>query len=236
MSTAPQKLKFLVEIVGDVICPFCFIGSRNLQSGIELYRSSLTSEENHCTRIEICHIPYFLNPDIQIPAEPPINFDTDTLTMLRAQGQSCEPPINFEAIGGTMYPSIDALCLSHIAAKQEEGGVNDGLQQRIMESLYCSFFEEGANIGDLSLLRGIGLDQGLPEAGLSALGSEDLRQEVQRLEGDKRFLHRATGSPLFQLKLKGVPLPTGKVKLQGVQPPSIFPRAFDHLKVLLEQQ
>lgn len=58
-----------IDIVADIVCPWCFIGKRRLEMAIAMLR-----EENPDFRYETRWRPFFLNPDTPPAGEPYLPF------------------------------------------------------------------------------------------------------------------------------------------------------------------
>ena len=54
-----------IDVVSDVVCPWCFIGKRNLDRALELWRA----ERSDCD-VTVRWRPFFLNPDTPESGEP----------------------------------------------------------------------------------------------------------------------------------------------------------------------
>ena len=58
-------MKLTVDVVSDVVCPWCFIGKRHLDAALELWR-----EEQPACEVTVHWRPFFLNPDTPEAGEP----------------------------------------------------------------------------------------------------------------------------------------------------------------------
>ena len=58
-------MKMSVDVVSDVVCPWCFIGKRNLDAALEAWRA----EQPDC-EVTVQWRPFFLNPDTPEAGEP----------------------------------------------------------------------------------------------------------------------------------------------------------------------
>ena len=58
-------MELAIDIVSDVVCPWCFIGKRRLEAALERLR---TDRPDIAPRIR--WLPYFLNPDTPVEGEP----------------------------------------------------------------------------------------------------------------------------------------------------------------------
>ncbi|MCX7149287.1 MAG: DsbA family protein, partial [Rhodocyclales bacterium] len=54
-----------IDVVSDVVCPWCFIGKRHLDRALHLWRA----EQPQCAVAVRWH-PFFLNPDTPESGEP----------------------------------------------------------------------------------------------------------------------------------------------------------------------
>ncbi len=58
-------MKLTIDVVSDVVCPWCFIGKRHLDRALELWR-----EEQPACEVTVHWRPFFLNPDTPEAGEP----------------------------------------------------------------------------------------------------------------------------------------------------------------------
>ncbi len=58
-------MKLTIDVVSDVVCPWCFIGKRHLDAALELWR-----EEQPACEVTVHWRPFFLNPDTPAAGEP----------------------------------------------------------------------------------------------------------------------------------------------------------------------
>ena len=58
-------MKLTIDVVSDVVCPWCFIGKRHLDRALELWR-----EEQPDCAVTVRWRPFFLNPDTPRAGEP----------------------------------------------------------------------------------------------------------------------------------------------------------------------
>lgn len=248
------------EVVADLACPFCFIGATKLMEALESRGSwagwPLRSEaiaDADCAgatmRVEVKFVPFFLNPDLEVPADGMEFSDymreagkvgdvhnegnaAETVTQLRSMAATCAPPLEMACLGegNKVRPTLDALAAALVIAPRCPCG--NLAAAATMMALFRANFEDGANIADAQVLRDVlaVTAPGLSESDCRDIGSEGVREELRQMESSARFLHRAQGVPLFRMKVEGVPLPDGRVVCPtGVQQPETFGRVFDHL-------
>ena len=58
-------MKLTIDVVSDVVCPWCFIGKRHLDRALESWR-----EEQAACEVTVHWRPFFLNPDTPEAGEP----------------------------------------------------------------------------------------------------------------------------------------------------------------------
>ncbi|MGF1923212.1 MAG: DsbA family oxidoreductase [Bacteroidia bacterium] len=201
-----------IEIWSDVMCPFCYIGKRHLESAMETLPFS--------NEIEIEWKSYQLNPEYH-------NSTNESLYdyLARAKGMSVEQAkqltgnvlemakaagllIDFER--SVPANSFDAHRFLHFAKSK-------GLQNEAEEALFHAHFIEGKDVADKDSLVAIGESLGLAvEEIKQVLASDDFTEAVQY-----------DGYESQQIGIKGVPyfVFDRKYALSGAQPVETFKSA-----------
>lgn len=169
-----------VEVIADLICPFCFLGKRRLDTAMRAVQGPS----------EVSWYPYQLNPDM--PAEG-MSFDAylarrfgnpaniqPVLDTLTAEGQRENIEFRFDKI--THVPNtLPAHQLMHLAETEGKD------QSALAESLLTAFFERGANIGDTNVLASIAAEHGLDRDAIAqAVDDHQIRQIVLSREAQVR--------------------------------------------------
>lgn len=201
-----------IDVFFDPICPWCFIGKRRLQRALGL-RSAISAT--------LTWRPFMLNPEMP-PAGMERNaylinkFGTESrvrrlLGALEATGQSEEIAFQFDRIHHTPN-TVNAHRLVHYAGEF-------GLAESVVERLYCAYFQEGRDIGDLDELCAIGRSVSLESSSLDAY--LDSSTDVSWVREQNSLAHRmgVNGVPCF--------LVDGELALQGAQPPEVLARLLD---------
>jgi predicted DsbA family dithiol-disulfide isomerase len=182
-----------VDVVSDVVCPWCYIGKRKLERALAELRAREPG-----IGIAVRWHPFELNPDL--PAEGILRTDylkakfgaeraTEIYARVRAVGLEVGIAFDFERI--TRQPNTrDAHRL--IAWAQHAGDA-----EPLVEQLFRGYFIEGRPLSDPAELCRIAEAAGLPRQGAEALlASEGLRAEV---DAEYRGAQDAgiTGVPFF---------------------------------------
>lgn len=180
----------VVDVVSDVVCPWCFVGKRRLEKALALVPD---------IAVDVQWRPYQLAPEIPeggIPREAYMlgKFGSreriagihDRLT---AVGAEEDIAFAFDAI--TVSPNtLDAHRLILWAR-------STGTQDAVVEALFRAFFMEGRNLSDRQTLVAIGAANGLDGALLDQLYATDADIERTRREIASAQRIGITGVPFF---------------------------------------
>lgn len=201
-----NKPALTVDVVSDVVCPWCFLGMRNLQRA----QAAVTDID-----VTIRWRPYQLDPAI-----PPEGLDRTTYMVqkfgslerikaahdrLREMGAAAGIAFDFEAI--TISPNtLDAHRVIRWAAVE-----GNGMQTPVVERLFQLYFEEGQNIGDHAVLVAAARASGMDAAVVQTLLPTTADRDEVKAEVETAQQMGITGVPCFLLE--------GRYALMGAQPP-----------------
>ncbi len=189
MNAPAGEAPLTIEVVSDVVCPWCFIGKRRLEKAIAM--SDVKSS--------IRWRPFQL--DATIPPE-----GKDRRAYLAAKFGSPERiqrmHENVAAVGeaeGIAF-AFDRIAVSPNtldAHRLIRWSAEAGLQDMIVEALFSAYFFAGRNIGDRSVLADIAAESGMdPDAIAARLASgEDLESVRGEIAEAQRI--GVTGVPTF---------------------------------------
>jgi predicted DsbA family dithiol-disulfide isomerase len=163
VETAARTLA--IEVVSDVICPWCFVGKRRMEQASRLLGDEL--------RLDVRWRPFQLNPTM-----PKEGLDRRHSQALDAQVAAVgrEVGITFRHDLMARTPNtFDAHRLIWLAGRE-------GTQDEIVETLFRAYFTEGCDIGDSSTLADLAAEAGLPRERASGLlrsgqGSAEVTEE-----------------------------------------------------------
>lgn len=166
-------MKVSVDVVSDVICPWCFLGKRRLDKALAQLEG---------LAVEVAWRPFMLDPSI-----PPEGLDRHTYMVekfgeerlktihdpLIAAGAAEGVPYRFDLIKRTPN-TLDAhrvIRWSHLA----------GLQHRMAERLFMAFWHEGRDVSDHAVLGDCAADLGIDRPSLTTqLATDHDKAEVTR--------------------------------------------------------
>ncbi len=179
-----------IDVVSDVICPWCFLGKRRLDKAL----SALPD-----VKAEVTFRPYFLDPTIPADglsrqAYMKAKFgDRDLKAMhkpLEDAGKKDDVPYHFEKITRTPN-TLNAHRLIRWA--------NAGRTSRpeIVDALFCAYWRDGRDVGDTAVLIDVAKACGMDGAEVERLLSADTDSEAVMAEVQQAYRIGVQGVPTF---------------------------------------
>ena len=186
-----MKKTIEIKIASDVVCPWCFVGKRQLTQAMELLK-----DEYH---FEITYLPFELSPGISVEGVNFKQYITEKFgdfeqfiartSMLNERGAALG--INFQIPKIEVSPNTFPIHLVIQYAHQF------GLQSVVNEAFFKAYFEELIDLSKTENILAIAKAAGLDEELLSAaLKSEDLASQTKDLQ-DKVLALGITGVPFY---------------------------------------
>ena len=192
-----QQQSLTVDIVSDVVCPWCFIGQKRLRRAIEMVPD---------VAIHIRWRPFQL--DATIPAggmdrKQYILSKFGSEERLREIHARIEPLGEAEGIKfdfGAIKVSPNTLDAHRIIRWAASAG--DGVQDRLARRLFELYFEEGRNVGDHAVLVEAALEAGMDAALVESLLPTDADRDAVAAEAATASRMGITGVPCFLFENK----------------------------------
>ena len=209
---APPRARLSIEVVHDLVCPWCFLGLRRLTRTLRRRPDLLT---------DITWRPFLLNPDMPRVGMPRADYvvrkfgGEDRAHRLHGSitdiGNAEGVRFRFERIRRTPS-SVDAHRLVRFAVAYGRGA-------EMVEALFSAHFTDGRDIGDVQVLAAVAIACGLD-------GGEALRflhsdAEIDSVHAENLRAHR--------LGINGVPcfVVGGRHAIAGAQEPEVIERLLD---------
>ena len=196
-----------IDIVSDVVCPWCVIGFRNLKKAMEELKSELD--------FEISWKPYELHPEI-----PQEGYDKK-LYMLQKFGSASNKSRYDEItkIGESLnfnfnFSKTERIPNTFMAHRLMWKSEEYNLQTELSEALFTAYFTDGLDIGSKEILAEISESVGMNKNEiLNFLNSDEGGQETADLE--MNFIEKSIGAvPTYFINDKYI--------IQGGQEPETF--------------
>lgn len=201
----------IIDIVSDVVCPWCYVGKRRLEQAL------IKAPQPD---LEISWRPYRLNPDM--PDE-----GMDRKAYMRAKfgddkgsgaherlieiGREVGIPFAFDRI----KRAPNTLRAHRLMRHAERAG----RQNDLAEALFRAYFIDGQDIGEIDALAAVAAGVGLDQAEARAYLASDADSEAIRAEDQYAR----------EIGIQGVPcyIIDRRYALSGAQPPEAFLHVFD---------
>lgn len=203
-----------IDIISDVVCPWCFIGKRRLEAALASLRA-----DDPTLEVSLRWHPFFLNPETPPEGDayrPFLEKKFGGPEALQAiwqrvteAGRSAGVDFAFDKI--TIRPNtLNAHRLLHRA--QGMGKVDAWA-----ERLFVGHFQRGEDIGNTTALAAIGAELGEDPAEIAAYLDSDADRAAVQAEVEQGKALGVSGVPFFIFN--------GRLAVSGAQPPEVLRQA-----------
>ena len=207
-----------IDVVSDVVCPWCFIGKRHLDRALELWRA-----EQPQGAVAVRWHPFFLNPDTPESGEPYRPFLekkfggpqklAEIWQRISEAGRTAGIEFAFEKIE-LRANTLNAHRLIHHAQKL---GPDGSAVNRLIEGLFTAQFLAGRYIGDRTVLATV--------AGECGMDRDAVQRYLDSAEDTDEV--RAAAMEMQRKGISGVPffIFNKRLAASGAQPPEALLQA-----------
>lgn len=198
-----------IEIWSDVMCPFCYIGKRNLETALEQFPDR--------DYIEVQWKSYQLDsafPDDVIENYQDYLVDRKGMTADQVKGMLDNVTQSAKLVGLEYHLDKSVIVNSLRAHKFIQLAKTKGLGDQAEERLFLAFFTEGQNIADFETLTILGKEIGLNESEMKTAFSDEKYTELVQQDIQEAQEVGVQGVPFFVLDRK--------YAISGAQPSHAF--------------
>ncbi|PPH54268.1 DsbA family protein [Rathayibacter sp. AY1E1] len=222
MSAEPSPLS--VDVWSDIACPWCYIGKRRFERGLEAFRAA----HPEAPEVVVEYRSFELSPDTPEDyrgGEAAFLAEHKGIPEVQAQ-QMLDSVTAIAASVGLDYHFESVRHVKTVTAHQAlHHAKENGLQLELVERLLSAYFVEGRDLADPEVLASLAGEVGLDPA------------ETRRALEDRRYLGRVQ-SDIAQARehgISGVPffVLDGRFGVSGAQEPAAFTEVLEHV---LEQR
>ncbi|HMN84095.1 MAG TPA: DsbA family oxidoreductase [Burkholderiaceae bacterium] len=183
-----------IDVVSDVVCPWCFIGKRQLEEALAQWRA------RHPDRPapQVNWRPFQLNPDM-----PPGGMLREDY-LVRKFGRSDVGRIyeNVRRAAGEVGLSLnlEAVVRQPNTLKPHvlmQAAGERGVQPRMAEKLFTAYFLEGRDLTDDAVLAQIAREAGLDDATITAALTDERLREIIAGQDEEAREAGVSGVPFF---------------------------------------
>jgi predicted DsbA family dithiol-disulfide isomerase len=203
-----------IEVISDVVCPWCFIGKRRLEQALARLR-----EAKAAPAVSVEWLPFQLNPDLPVDGMDRADYvrrkfghaGPQIYARVAGVGQSVGIAFAFDAIARqpNTVAAHQLIALAGPAGRQDE----------MVETLFRAYFLEGADLTQRATLLALAQRAGIdPARAADCLDDPLQRQAVLEAEREGRELG-VEGVPLF--------LFNRRLAVSGAHEPQVLRRAIE---------
>jgi predicted DsbA family dithiol-disulfide isomerase len=202
-----------IDVVSDVICPWCFIGSRRLDQALE----ALPGVEATVT-----YRPFLLDPstpaegaDLRQRLRAKYGMDPEAMFgRVEAAARSSGIPLDFSKVRRTPWTIPAHTLLRHAIAK--------GTQRALLKALFEAYFLEGRDIGEPDVLASLASRHGFEVDEAVRIARDDRELEQTREESAEAAAQGIRGVPFFVFD--------GRLAVSGAQTPEVLRAAIERAR------
>lgn len=197
-----------IDVWSDVVCPFCYLGKRRLESAL--------SDFPHRDEVEVVWHSFELDPNATTSSEPLVELLSRKYQMSVADAQANQDRLTAQAAAEGLEfhldqaqhgNTFDAHRLIHLAADR---GVQDAVKERFLRG----YFTERLAISDHDTLVRLAVEVGLDEAEVRTVLDTEAYADAVRADESQARAYGISGVPFFVLD--------GKYGISGAQPMDVF--------------
>jgi predicted DsbA family dithiol-disulfide isomerase len=213
-----------IDVVSDVVCPWCYLGKTRLDKAIENVKDDLA--------VAVTFRPYQLNPDMPAEGVDHKKHLAEKLggaaavdrahEMLSGLGQEAGIDFDFPAV--KISPNtLDAHRLLRWAMIE-----GPEVQSRVAVALFKAYFEEGRNVGDRAVLLDVAEEASMDRSVVAALFSAGADVDSVKEEIGMARDMGVTGVPCFIID--------NKYAVMGAQSVEVLTNAFREIAAMKAQE
>ncbi|XP_012088072.1 uncharacterized protein YwbO isoform X2 [Jatropha curcas] len=210
VGNSSGKKLIRIDISSDTVCPWCFVGKRNLDKAIAASKDRFD--------FEIKWHPFFLNPSAPKEGINKLQFYREKFGS-RTDAIIARMTEVFRGLGleynisGLTGNTLDSHRLLYFAGQQ-----GPDKQHNLAEELFLGYFTKARYLGDSEFLLECAAKAGV--GGAAEFLQDPPNNGVKEVNEDlQKHSANITGVPYYVIN--------GKQKLSGGQPPEVFLKAFD---------
>lgn len=205
-----------IEVWSDVVCPFCYIGKRRLESALESFphREDVTVEfksyQLDPNAKQYAGESYYDKMSEKFGSVERVKQMTDNLAV-----QAKTVGLDFDFENAKHTNTLDAHRLSKFAKAE-------GKDDKISEALLKAHFVDGKDVGDVETLAELAVEAGLDKsAALEVINDKNAYKDEVEHDINEARQFGVSGVPYFVINRK--------YAISGAQPPETFKKALDQV-------
>lgn len=205
---ADDRTDVRIDVISDVVCPWCFVGKRRLARALDLMPEVAADVNWRPFRLDPTIPPEGIERDAYLTKKFGPDGAREMHGQIAAIGEEEGIVFRFDRIARSPN-TVDAHRLILWAGREAQ-------QQDVVEALFTAYFSEGRDIGDPAVLADIAAETGMPEGtGERLAGDDDRAETVAEVENAYRI--GVSGVPAFIIDQR--------IAVMGAYPPEAIVQA-----------
>ena len=200
-----------IEIFSDVVCPWCYIGKRNLENALQIL-----NEKDEQFESTLNWRSFQLNP--QLKSEGILRKDYITSKFgeganseviyerVRLAGEAVGLTMNFDKI--IIQPNSSKMHSLIYAAKETNRDIE------LIENFFKAFFIDGINLIDFEIVSKVASDSGLDSETINGVFHDNLFEKFVQEDIIMSKKYNITGVPFYVID--------DSIGISGAQPPEVI--------------
>lgn len=211
-----------IDVVSDVVCPWCYIGKRRLEKAV--------NELSHKYSFDITYHPFELNPSMPLSGKDQKQYLTNKFGGEERYEQITD---NVTKVAATEGLTFD-FGIQHVSPNTRNAhriialAKKEGKQLEMKEAFMKAYFTDGVDLSKNENLIAIAVQTGLSKEKTEALLSSDEGLAEVALEEQEMQRLGITGVPFYIID--------SKYGISGAQPTATFKQAIEEIGSKLELQ
>ena len=200
-----------IEIFSDVVCPWCYIGKRNLENALQIL-----NEKDEQFESTLNWRSFQLNPQLKEYGILRQDYITNKFgeganseiiyERVRLAGEAIGLKMNFDKI--IMQPNSSKMHSLIYAAKE----INRDIE--LIENFFKAFFIDGMNLTDFEIVSKVASDSGLDSETINGVFHDNLFEKFVQEDIKMSKKYNITGVPFYVID--------DSIGISGAQPPEVI--------------
>ena len=200
-----------IEIFSDVVCPWCYIGKRNLENALQIL-----NEKDEQFESTLNWRSFQLNPQLKEDGILRQDYITNKFgeganseviyERVRLAGEAVGLTMNFDKI--IMQPNSSKMHSLIYAAKETNNDIE------LIENFFKAFFIDGMNLTDFEIVSKIASDSGLDSETINGVFHDNLFEKFVQEDIKMSKKYNITGVPFYVID--------DSIGISGAQPPEVI--------------
>ena len=200
-----------IEIFSDVVCPWCYIGKRNLENALQIL-----NEKDEQFESTLNWRSFQLNPQLKQEGILRKDYITNKFgeganseviyERVRLAGEAVGLTMNFDKI--IIQPNSSKMHSLIYAAKETNRDIE------LIENFFKAFFIDGMNLTDFEIVSKVASDSGLDSETINGVFHDNLFEKFVQEDIIMSKKYNITGVPFYVID--------DSIGISGAQPPEVI--------------